>query len=97
MRLNRRQMRRLIESQMLEENNWSYWLDLWSTQFSIPISEKFNNDILNAQFDGDLETSKKLLRFRNAMQEYVAALQQLVLHEGGQVEDVYDDYQIDKK
>jgi len=90
-------MRRLIESQMLEENNWSYWLDLWSTQFSIPISEKFNNDILNAQFDGDLETSKKLLRFRNAMQEYVAALQQLVLHEGGQVEDVYDDYQIDKK
>jgi|TARA_R110001599_G_scaffold107106_2_gene269222 hypothetical protein len=98
MKMTRRKLRRLIESQRLNAGmNWSYWLNLWAGQFSSPISEKFNEDIMTAQMDGDREKTKKLLRFRNAMQEYIAALQQLVIHEGGQVDDAYDDYQIDKK
>ena len=98
MKLTRSRLKRLIESQIPGSGKrWSFWLRLWSTQFSSPITEKFNEDIMNAQMNGDREKSQKLLRFRNAMQEYIAALQQLVLHEGGQVDDVYDDYQIDKK
>ena len=98
MKLTRKSLKRLIESQMLGTGkSWAYWLSLWSTQFSSPITEKFNEDIMDAQMAGDREKSQKLLRFRNAMQEYIAALQKLVLEEGGQVDDVYDDYQIDKK
>ena len=98
MKLTRNRLKRLIESQMPGTGkSWSYWLNLWSAQFSRPVSQKFNEDILNAQFDGDQEKAQKLLRFRNAMQEYIAALQQLVLDEGGQVDDVYDDYQVNKK
>jgi hypothetical protein len=98
MKLTRNRLKRLIESQMLGTGkSWSYWLNLWSTQFSSPITEKFNEDIMDAQMNGDREKSQKLLRFRNAMQEYIAALQQLVLHGGGQVDDIYDDYQVNKK
>lgn len=98
MKLSRQKLKRLIESQMLGgEENWSFWLRIWTEQFSRPVSQKFNEDILNAQMDGDREKAQKLLRFRNAMQEYIAALQQLVLDEGGQVDDVYDDYLTSKK
>ena len=98
MKITRKILKRLIESQVLESGvSWSYWLNLWDSQFSSPITEKFNKDIMAAQMDGDREKTKKLLRFRNAMQEYIAALQQLVLHEGGVVDDAYDNYRIGKK
>ena len=98
MKLSRKKLKRLIESQMLSTGeDWSFWLNLWTAQFSKPVSQKFNEDILNAQMDGDREKAQKLLRFRNAMQEYIAAMQQLVLDEGGQVDDVYDDYLTSKK
>ncbi len=95
MKLSRKQLRRLVNESMASddqlEQTWSYWLNRWQEQFADPIGSKFHNEAMSTH---DPKKRKKLMRFRGAMQEYIAALQQLVIDEGGTVDDPYDDYNI---
>ena len=94
MKITRKQLKTLIESHYAGssvESSWSYWLDRWQAQFADPIGTKFHHEAMSTSGP---EKRKKLMRFRAAMQEYIAALQQLAIDEGGNVDDPYDDYNV---